>query len=241
LQRLWAEVDQQSEEGRAIDGYAVTLLASIGVILGLAGTAANHFHAETGSTFAWLLLGGLLFVGAAAFLLITLLAGLTADGEGLRRLGTLRVRRKAIRHPIRGRRPWTSTAALENAFAENEKRAQSAGENVARRRRTFRWGAGAFAAALLWYGAVISVGVKTGEITVITKIESTSGTPGPAGVQGKPGTPGPAGRQGEPGPHGRQGVPGQTGRTGQSGAAGPRGPQGAPGVSVVRPLPEGGS
>jgi hypothetical protein len=229
LQRVWAETDQQSEEHRAIDGYAVTLLASIGVILGLAATAADHFHAAHASgPFAALLIPGLLLVGAAVLLLVVLLLRREPDN-------------KDLRHSILPTPPWALAESLDRAFASDETRLDSARMIVARRRRFFRFGAGPFALSLLWFGAVVSIGVQTGEISVITKIESTSGTPGPPGRQGEPGEDGPAGRKGLAGPAGREGVAGQTGRTGQPGAAGPPGPRGAPGIYVLAPLPNGGS
>jgi hypothetical protein len=230
LQRLWAEVDQQNDEDRAIDSYAVTLLASIGVILGLAATAADHFHAAHSSLFfASLLVPGLLFVFAATAILGVLLWRPKMDSEAVRW------------STMPATTPPGLARSLDRAFGADEQRLDIARKNLARRRFAFRLGAAVFAASLFWFGVAVSVGVGTGEISVVAKVESSSVTPGPPGRQGKPGEPGPQGRQGLSGPAGRQGEPGQTGRTGRSGTAGPRGPQGSPGISVAAPLPSGGS
>jgi hypothetical protein len=226
LQRLWAQGDQQAEEHRAVDAHAVTLLASIGVTLGLAATSADHFHAAVHASpvYEVLLLFGLIIVAAAVLLIVALLWRRSAVSDRL------------AWSKLQGA-PWHQSAMLDAAFKQNERDLERGRANVDRRRRLFKLGAVAFAIALVWFGGVVCIGVQQGDIKVITKIESTSGTPGPPGRQGKPGQTGQEGRQGRSGPPGRQARPGPPGRTGNPGASGPPGPQGLPGITVGPPLP----
>jgi hypothetical protein len=231
LQQLWARDAQQSEAHRAIDGYAVTLLAAIGVTLGLAATAADHFHAAAHASllFPILLFTGLFLVVTTVGLLLILLV-------------VLLWRRKPVSNPLTWSKlvapPWTQPAAFDRMLEVEERRLNEAHENLRRHRLWFQRCAVAFALSLLWFGIAVTIGVKTGEIRVISKIESTSGTPGPPGRQGNPGQTGTPGGQGNPGPPGRRGEAGPAGRTGNPGAAGPPGRQGVPGISVV-PSPPG--
>jgi hypothetical protein len=215
LERLWAQDDQYREDHRAIDGHAVTLLASIGVTLGLAATASDHFHAAHASTlFAFLLLPGVILIFVAVALLAALLLWRSGKSSEALRWSKLTVP------------PWAPAGSLDRIFDADEERLVFVRQRVERRRRLFRWGAAAFAVSLVWFGVVVSVGVRTGDISVIAKVESESGTPGPPGRQGEPGQTGSPGRQGLPGPPGREGVPGQTGRAGRPGNPGPPGPRG---------------
>jgi Collagen triple helix repeat (20 copies) len=244
LERLWAQDDQQREEQRAIDSNATTLLAGIGVTLGLAATAADHFHAAAHETVfeRFLIAAGLFVVAATILLFLALFLGWRGPRQGflarLLRLGRsdepISSDKPVTWHTLSGA-PWLP--ALEGTFKEEEERLASTRKLVARRRVLLRAGAVAFGLSLAVFGLGVSIGVQVGAIKTVTKIESTSPTPGSQGPEGKQGPRGAEGRQGQPGPPGRQGQPGPPGHQGNPGASGPRGPQGEPGASLPQPIP----
>lgn len=161
----------QREEHRAIDGNAVTLLASIGVILGLAATAADHFH-TTDASWVWkaLLFFGLSILAAAVFLLSVMFL---PRGLGRDPRTWWRPRRRYV-HPI---------TELET------------------RRRRLRQGVGAFALALIFMGIVVTVGVGTGDIKVggTGGKGGMGGNGGPGGIGGTGGKGGLGGNGGTAG------------------------------------------
>jgi MFS family permease len=166
----------------------ITLLASIGVILGLAATAADHFHTDNAAP-VWriLLFAGLLILAlAVVFLLLAVLLWPRRDEPRPRHVPSASVA--------------MTSAALEREFADGEDRLQGGHRRLRRRRRLFRLGVALFVFALIWFGAVVTVGVGSGEIKV-------GGTGGKGGMGGR-------GGNGGNGGHGANGGNGGNGSTG---------------------------